>query len=365
MGVFPPVRTAPAIRLSEDERAQLERWARGRLTPQRLVVRSRIVLAAADGRTNRRIARDVGVREDTVGVWRHRFHANRLEGIAKDAPRPGRKPQIPQDVIDRILRLTLHEKPRGATHWSTRSMAKRVGVSNATVSRVWRSHRLQPHRTRTFKLSRDPRFEEKVRDIVGLYLNPPEKAVVFCVDEKTQIQALDRTQAILPLRPGLPEGRTHDYRRNGKIDLFAALNVLDGTVVHEFHHRHRHREFLVFLRTIDERVPGELDIHLILDNLSAHKHEKVNRWLQRRPRFHLHWTPTGSSWMNLVERWLDELTDKAIRRGTFPSVGALKKAIVEFLETYHESPRPFVWTATADEIIRKVAKIRHLLVTGH
>ena len=320
---------------------------------------------AANGASNKSIASELGIREETAGQWRNRFHVNRLEGIRKDAPRPGRLPEIGQPVVDEIIHLTLHEKPAGATHWSTRSMAAMTGVSNATVARVWKAHRLKPHLTRTFKLSRDKKFEEKVRDIVGLYMNPPEKAAVFCMDEKTQIQALDRTQTILPLRPGLPEGRTHDYRRNGHIDLFAALNVLDGTVIHQFHERHRHREFLVFLRTIDERVPAELDIHLLLDNLSAHRTPEVRRWLSHRPRFHLHWTPTGSSWMNLVERWFDALTDKAIRRGTFPSVNALKKDILSFLETYHSNRKPFVWTATSDEIIRKVAKIRHLLETGH
>lgn len=359
------MRVAPTILLSPEEREQLEKFARGRSTPQRLVLRSRIVLRAADGERNIDIASALGVREETVGLWRHRFHANRLEGIVKDAPRPGPNPTVPQDVVDKIVHKTLHEKPRGATHWSTRSMAKEVGVSKDTVQRVWKAHRLQPHRVRTFKLSKDPKFSEKVRDIVGLYLNPPEKAAVFCVDEKTQIQALDRTQTRLPIRPGLPESRTHDYRRNGQIDLFAALNLLDGTVVTEFHHRHRHREFLVFLRTLDERVPPELDVHLVLDNLSAHKHERVTRWFERHPRFHVHWTPTGSSWINLVERWFRELTEKQIRRGSFDGVVDLKESILEFIEKYSENPRPFVWTVSADEVLRKVAKIRRLAETPH
>lgn len=359
------MRVAPTIVLSEEERTQLVKWSHGRSTPQRMVLRASIVLQATGGRQNREIAAALGTTTVTVGLWRHRFQACRLEGIRKDAPRPGRKPEISQVVVDEILRKTLHEKPRGATHWSTRSMAKAVGVSNATVHRVWKAHRLQPHRVRTFKLSRDPRFAEKVRDIVGLYLNPPEKAAVFCIDEKTQIQALDRTQTILPIRPGLPETRTHDYKRNGHIDLFAAFNVLDGTVITEFHQRHRHKEFLVFLRALDERVPTELDIHIVLDNLSAHKHERVEQWFGRHPRFHRHWTPTSSSWLNLVERWFRELTDKRIRRGTFDSVYELKQAILEFLETYHENPRPFVWTAATDDILRRVAKNKELLETLH
>lgn len=359
------MRVAPTVVLADEERAQLTKWSHGRSTPQRLVLRSQIVLKAADGLLNQEIAEALGANPETVSRWRNRFHVNRLLGIEKDAPRPGRKPEIPQEVVDRILHKTLHEKPPGATHWSTRSMAKAVGVSNATVHRVWKLHRLQPHRVRTFKVSKDKHFAEKVRDIVGLYMNPPEKAAVFCVDEKTQIQALDRTQTILPIRPGLPESRTHDYKRNGRTDLFAALNMLDGTVLTQFHDRHRHQEFLVFLRAIDERVPSELDVHIVLDNLSVHKHKAVKRWLARHPRFHLHFTPTGSSWMNLVERWFKELTDKRIRRGTFSSVHELKKAILEFLDTYHENPRPFVWTAKADDILRKVAKTRHLLETGH
>lgn len=356
---------AQRVVLSPEERAVLEKWARGRSTPQRLVLRAKVVLRAADGVQNNAIATELKTRPDTVALWRKRFHANRLPGIEKDAPRPGRLPEIPPAVVDAILQKTLHEKPRGATHWSTRSLAKEVGVSNATVHRVWKAHRLQPHRVRKFKVSRDPKFAEKVRDVVGLYLNPPEKAVVFCVDEKTQIQALDRTQTILPIRPGLPESRTHDYRRNGHIDLFAALDVLTGKVIIEFHNRHRHKEFLVFLRAIDERVPAELDVHLVLDNLGTHTHDRVKRWLARRPRFHMHFVPTSTSWLNLVERWFGLLTDKRVRRGTFRSVPQLKKAILEFLESYEENPRPFMWTASADDILRKVAKNRQLLETPH
>lgn len=359
------VRVAAPIVLSPEDRDELAGWSRGRSTPAKLVLRARILLAAADGRPNDEIADEVGTSANTVCLWRARFRACGIDGVRRDAPRPGRKPEVPQAVVDRILHKTLHEKPKGATHWSTRTLAHAVGVSNATVYRVWKAHRLQPHKVRTFKLSRDKHFAEKVRDIVGLYLNPPEKAAVFCVDEKTQIQALDRTQTILPIRSGLPESRTHDYKRNGRIDLFAALNVLDGTVITEFHQRHRNREFLVFLRTIDERVPPELDVHLVLDNLSAHKHDNVKRWLARRPRFKLHWTPTSGSWLNLVERWFSELTQKRIRRGTFESVEDLKRAIREFLESYNANPKPFVWTATADDILRRVAKNQDLLETAH
>jgi len=359
------MRVAPPITLSSEEREELTRWSRGRSTPHRLVLRARIILRAADGQQNQDIAQALNTHPDTVSLWRRRFHALRLDGIRKDAPRPGRMPQIPQEVVDRILQKTLNEKPRGATHWSTRTMAKAVGVSRETVRRVWADHRLKPHLVRRFKLSRDPRFAEKVRDVVGLYLNPPEKAAVLSIDEKTQIQALDRTQTILPIRPGLPEGRSYDYRRNGTIDLFAALDTLTGTVVTEFHHRHRHQEFLVFLRTLDGRIPPELDVHLIMDNLSAHKHERVQQWFRRHPRFHVHFVPTGSSWLNMVERWFSELTQKQIRRGTFHNVPDLVKAINEFLETYHEDPRPFIWMAKADDILRKVAINRQLSVSAH
>src|SRR3990170_1038577 len=289
------MRVAPAIVLSEEERERLRSWSRGRSTPHRLVLRSRIVLRAAEGLQNKEIAAALGTEPDTVSLWRRRFRIHRLAGIERDAPRPGRKPEVPQAVVDRTLRKTLEERPRGSTHWSTRTMAEEVGVSRETVRRVWKLYRLQPHRTRTFKVSKDPEFTEKVRDVVGLYMDPPEKAVVLCVDEKTQIQALDRTQAILPLRPGLPESRTHDYRRNGRTDLFAAFNTLDGTVITEFHRRHRHQEFLVFLRTIDESVPEDLDVHVILDNYRTHKHDRVKRWLRRHPRFRFHFVPTGSS----------------------------------------------------------------------
>jgi len=359
------MRVAPSIILTPEERDELIRWSHGRSTPQRLILRANIVLNAADSLDNQTIAEKLETHPDTVSLWRRRFQWMRLEGISKDAPRPGRIPEIPQKVIDKILHKTLHEKPPGETHWSTRTMARTVGVSRETVRRVWKAHRLKPHLIRKFKISKDPCFPEKVRDVVGLYLNPPEKAVVLCVDEKTQIQALDRTQTILPIRPGLPESRTHDYRRNGTIDLFAALNALTGTVLTEFHHHHRHQEFLMFLRTIDETISQDLDIHLVLDNLQTHKHEQVKRWFQRHPRFYVHFVPTGSSWLNLVERWFGNLTEKRIRRGTFKSVRDLIKAIREFLSTYHENPHPFIWTAKADDILQKVALNRQLLMSAH
>ncbi|MGH9896599.1 MAG: IS630 family transposase, partial [bacterium] len=293
-----------------------------------------------------------------VGKWRSRFHRLRVGGIQKDAPRPGRVPTVPQETVDRIVHATLHEKPRGATHWSTRSMAGRVDVSHMTVQRVWKLYNLQPHRTRSFKLSRDKKFVEKLVDVVGLYMNPPEKAVVLSIDEKPQIQALERAQTILPVRPGVPEGRSHDYRRNGKIDLFAALNTLDGTVITEFHHRHRNQEFLHFLRTVDARVAPELDVHMIMDNLSVHKHDNVERWLVRHPRFRFHFVPTGSSWLNAVENWFGRLTDKQIRRGSFASVPQLKKAIKEYVAAYMANPRPFVWTKSVDEILSKIQQTR-------
>lgn len=329
-----------------------------------MVLRANIVLRAAEGIRNKEIAAQLHVQPNTVTLWRRRFFLQRIAGIERDAPRPVPTRPIPQELVDEILDKTLHQKPAGATHWSTRSLAKEVGVSHMVVHRVWKAHHLEPHRVRTFKVSKDPRFVEKIRDIVGLYLDPPEKAAVFCADEKTQIQALDRTQTILPIRPGLPETRTHDYRRHGTINLYAALNTLDGTVITEFRRRHRHREFLLFLRAIDERVPPELTVHLVLDNLSSHKGDRVRRWLGKHPRFHLHYTPTGTSWVNLVERWFLDLTEKRIRRGTFRSVPQLIAAIKEYVAAYQKSPRPFVWRAKCDDILRKVEKHRERLAAA-
>lgn len=352
------MRVAQAIVLSDPERAELEHLARGRSTPHRVVLRARVVLEAAKGRENQEIAQSLEVGEHFAGRWRSRFHRLRLAGIRQDAPRPGPNPQVPPEVVEKIVRATLHEKPRGATHWSTRSMADHVKVSHMTVQRVWKLYNLKPHQTRSYKLSRDKRFVEKLVDVVGLYLNPPERAVVLSFDEKPQIQALERAQTILPLRPGLPEGRSYDYRRNGKIDLFAALNTLDGTVITEFHHRHRNREFLHFLRTVDARVAPDLAVHMIMDNLSVHKHDNVERWLARHPRFHFHFVPTGSSWLNAVENWFGRLTDKQIRRGSFTSVPDLVKAIKEYVSVYMENPRPFVWTKTPEEILSKIRQTR-------
>jgi transposase len=266
--------------------------------------------------------------------------------------------------VKKIVDATLYEKPQGETHWSTRTLAERLGVSHMTVQRVWKLRNLQPHRTHSFKLSNDPEFEKKLVDVVGLYMKPPERAVVFSVDEKPQVQALERKQAILPMRPNFPEGYPHDYKRNGTVDLFVALNILDGTVVTQFHNRHRHQEFLSFLRMLDDATPSKLDVHVVLDNLSAHT-AAVDKFSKRHPRFHFHYTPTGASWVNLVESWLSNLTNKRLRRGSFASVPALKRAIKEFVETHNSHAKPFVWTKDADEILRKVRIIQHLLVTGH
>jgi transposase len=354
------MRIAPLVELNAEERSQLTRWSHGRSTPQRLVLRSRIALLAARGWENRRIARGLKTNQHTVSLWRSRFASQRCEGIERDAPRAGRKPRLSKKKIDEIIQTTLQTKPRGATHWSTRTLAREVGVSRATVSRVWRSHRIQPHRERSFKLSRDPRFNERVTDVVGLYMNPPDKAVVVCVDEKTGIQALDRSQTVLPLRPGVPTPLSWEYERNGTVDIFAALNILNGTVMAEFHHRHRHQEFLIFLRRIEESVPRELDVHMVLDNYGTHTQPDVERWFARHPRYKLHFTPTDASWLNMVEAWLGILTKKQIRRSSFRNVRELTKAITEFVAEYQKNPRPFVWTVNANEILRKVAKLRQL-----
>jgi len=358
------MRVAARIVLTPEERRQLEKWSRGRSTPQRLVLRSKIVLLAAEGRTNKQIVDELDTNPVTVGRWRSRFALLRVDGIRKDAPRPGRKPRISASIVKRIVDTTLHERPRGETHWSTRTLAERVGVSHMTVQRVWKLRNLQPHRRRSFKLSSDPEFEKKLVDVVGLYMKPPEKAVVFSVDEKPQVQALERKQAILPTQPRFPEGYPHDYKRNGTVDLFVALNVLNGTVVTQFHNRHRHQEFLSFLRMLDDATPSKLDVHIVLDNLSAHT-AAVDRFSRRHPRFRFHYTPTGASWLNLVESWLSNLTNKRLRRGSFASVPALKKAINEFIEAHNSHAKPFVWTKDADQILRKVRKIQHLSVTGH
>ena len=354
------MRTAPQIELTEDERRTLAKWARGRATPARLVLRAQIVLDAAAGRANKDIARERGTSRKTVGLWRTRFAAQRLAGIERDAPRSGRK-QSPKIVREILHKTTREQPPGGATHWSTRSMAQAVGVSRSLVQRVWTQHHLQPHRVKTFKLSNDPRFEEKLCDVVGLYTNPPEHAIVLAVDEKSQIQALNRTQKSLPLFPGRLGTLTHDYQRHGTTTLFAALNIADGTVLADFKPRHRHREWLDFLKTIDEATPPDLDIHVICDNYATHKHAKVQRWLQRHPRFHVHFTPTSSSWLNLVERWFRDLTERCIRRGSFTSVARLEAAIWEYIDHTNHHPQPFRWTAYPHDILAKVARARAAL----
>jgi transposase len=351
--------------VSPPERETLERWARRPKTAQALALRARIVLACAQGDFNSAIATRLSVTPQTVGKWRARFLAKRLDGLL-DEPRPGAPRRIQDEHVEQVLTTTLESTPRDATHWSTRSMAKACGLSQSSVSRIWRAFALQPHRAQTFKLSKDPLFIEKVRDIVGLYLNPPDKALVLCVDEKSQIQALDRTQPLLPMRPGQAERRTHDYARHGTTSLFAALDVKAGTVIGDCHARHRSLEFRKFLNTIEATVPEGLDVHLILDNYGTHKTPMIHRWLVKRPRFHLHFTPTGASWINLVERWFATLTEKQIRRGSYRSRKQLESAIRNYIRVNNENPRPFVWTKTADEILASVARFcKRIPDSGH
>ena len=362
---MPRGRAKPLLVLTGDERETLERWARRPTTAQALAQRARIVLRCATGQPNQAVARDVGVTRLTVGRWRQRFVTQRLDGLL-DEPRPGAPRKITDADVERVVRLTLETAPRDATHWSTGAMAKRCGLSQTAVSRIWRAFVLQPHRVKTFKLSKDPLFIDKVRDIVGLYLDPPDKALVLCVDEKSQIQALDRTQPILPMRPGQAERRSHDYTRHGTTTLFAALNAKSGAIIGEFHQRHRAREFRRFLDTIDAAVPATLDVHLIVDNASTHKTPLIHRWLARHPRVHVHFTPTGSSWINLVERWFAGLTEKQLRRGVHRSTRELEAAIRRYIDITNARPRPFVWTKTADEILASVARFCHRISnSGH
>ena len=358
-------RPKAALTMSVEERETLKRWARRPKTAQALALRARILLRCAEGVDNGAVAAEMGITGQTVGKWRSRFIEKRLEGLL-DEPRPGAPRQIRDEDVERVLTVTLESTPRDATHWSTRSMAKMSGLSQTAVSRIWRAFALQPHRSETFKLSKDPLFIEKVRDIVGLYLNPPDRALVLCVDEKAQIQALNRTQPLLPMRPGQPERRTHDYVRHGTTSLFAAFDVATGRVIGQFHRRHRAAEFLKFLERIDSHVPTELDIHLILDNYGTHKTPRIRRWLARHSRFHLHFTPTSASWINLVERWFATLTQKQIRRGTHRSTHELETAIRKYLDAYNQVPQPFVWTKTADEILESVARFcRRISNSGH
>src|SRR3989442_1865741 len=330
---------AAAIRWDPEHRATLDVWSRGRSMPVRLVQRARIIGLAAQGKFNQQIARELGISRPTVQLWRERFLALRLAGLQKDAPRPGRLPRISAQKVRAVLEATLQDQPSQATHWSSRLMAKAQGLSEASVRRIWKRHNLKPHLTKSFKVSGDPRFVDKLRDVVGLYLNPPDKALVLCVDEKSQIQALERTQPGLPLVPGRCGTFTHDYKRHGTTTLFAALNVLEGKVIGDCMPRHRHQEFIRFLKTIDEQTKPGINLHLIVDNYGTHKHPRVQAWLRRHPRFHLHFTPTSSSWLNLVECWFAQLTQKRIRRDSFHNLPALLQAIADYIEATNQNPR--------------------------
>jgi transposase len=358
-------RTAPPIVLSVDEAALLDSWARSRTLPARVVERAQVIQLAAKGIQNKEIARILGVSRPTVQLWRQRYLALRLAGLEKDAPRPGRIPRISEAKIRRIVEATLHTTPAEATDWSTRTMAAAQGVSEATVRRIWRRHNLRPHLTKTFKVSRDKRFVEKLCEVVGLYLNPPDKSLVLCVDEKSQIQALDRTQPGLPMKKGRCGTITHDYKRNGTTTLFAALSMLDGKVIGDCMPRHRHQEFIRFLKKIDSGTPADMDLHLIVDNYGTHKHPRVRSWMKRHPRFHIHFTPTSSSWLNLVERWFRDLTEKRLRRGSFSSVSTLVDAINAFLENHNQNPQVFVWSAPVERILAKIAKCKEALDAVH
>lgn len=356
-------RVSHPIGLESPERVELEKWIAAHSTPQQVTQRCRIILAAAQGRQDKEIAEELQINFKTVALWRGRFCKEGNDCLWEVASGRGRKPSISVNKVKKIIRTTLQSRPTGATHWSCRSMAKEHGVSKATVNRIWQSHQLKPHRTKGFKLSRDPRFLEKLTDVVGLYLNPPAKALVLCVDEKSQIQALDRTQPGLPLKKGRCGTMTHDYKRNGTTTLFAALEVAQGKVVGQCYARHRHQEFLKFLKHLDQEFAGDLKLHVVMDNYGTHKHPRIQSWLRRNPRFIPHFVPTSSSWLNLVERWFGELTGKRIRRGVFVSVDDLKKAIEEFLAAWNTDPKPFVWTATVDSIVEKLNRCKQTLET--
>ena len=353
------------LRLNRIQRRELEALVRLGKTPQKVALRARIVLLVGARQTHSAIARQLEVSRPTVLLWRDRFEQGGVNGLLRDAPRPGRKKAISEVVIQRVVEATLHTTPRQATHWSARSMAQAQGLSRMTVQRIWKQHGLQPHRQESFKLSSDPKFVEKLRDIVGLYLDPPDKALVLSVDEKSQIQALDRTQPVLPLRPGIPARQTHDYRRHGTTTLFTALSLLDGRVIGACHPRHRSEEFIQFLRQVDQETPRELTLHLIVDNYGAHKTAKVKAWLNAHERFRLHFTPTGSSWLNLVESWFPQITQKRIRRGTFTSVKQLIIAINDYIRDYNRKPTVFRWTKDANMILRKIDRCKEALGTPH
>jgi len=349
-----PISTAVEIELSDDERSQLEAWSRRHTSAQALAQRSRVVLLAAEGLRNIEIAQRLGVHRTMVTRWRNRFARYRLDGLT-DEPRPGQPRKITDAQVEEVIVKTLESAPKDATHWSTRSMAKEVGLNQSAVHRIWKAFGLQPHRQESWKLSKDPQFIAKVRDVVGLYLNPPERAVVLCVDEKSQIQALDRTAPILPMLPGTPARATHDYKRSGTSSLYAALDITTGKVIGSLHSRHRAIEFKKFLQTLDREVPAELDVHIVLDNASTHKTPQIKNWLLAHPRFVLHFTPTSSSWLNLVERWFGELTNKKLRRGAHRSVRDLNADIRSWIKTWNDNPRPYVWTKTADQILDSIA----------
>ena len=358
-------RPTAALMLTEQERETLEAWSRRPKSAQALALRARIVLLCAAGNSNTEVAAEMRITKQTVGKWRSRFVDKRLDGLL-DEPRPGTPRKLSDADVERVLALTLESAPAAATHWSTRSLAAASGLSRASIHRIWRAFALQPHRTETFKLSKDPLFIDKVRDIVGLYLNPPDRALVLCVDEKSQIQALDRSQPLLPMRPGQAERRAHDYKRHGTTSLFAALDVKSGRLIGECHRRHRSVEFRQFLDTIDAAVPARFAVHLVLDNYRTHKTPLIHRWLVKRPRFHLHFTPTGTSWINQVERWFALLTEKRLRRSAFRSTRELEQAIRQYITHHNEQLKPFRWTKTADQILASVARFcSRTSETGH
>ena len=359
-----PLAPAAALAVTDVERQELVQLISVRSAPQGIALRARIVLGAAEGVANHLLARQLSTSLPTVLLWRRRFQEQGLLGILADRPRSGRPKEITPEQEAALIEKTLHSTPKDATHWSVRSMASEQGLSPATVQRIWSKHHLQPHRVESFKFSTDPEFVTKVRDIVGLYLNPPDKAIVLSVDEKSQIQALDRTQPILPLRPGLPERQTHDYERHGMTTLFAALDVVAGKIIGQCQPRHRHQEFLRFLDKIDIAAPVNLSVHLILDNYGTHKHPDVKKWFAEHPRYHVHFTPTSASWLNQVERWFAEITRKRIRRGTFRSVRELEKAIQDYIRAHNKAPQPFVWVASANKIVAKLRKYKRTLETG-
>ncbi len=356
------MRVAGPVILNSEQKQALEQCARARSLPLRLVERARIVLLAAGGKQDKEIAAELNSTAHKVARWRKRYLDSGMEGLEKDAPRPGRTPSIPPATVKKVIHKTTQERPAHATHWSTRSMAAEVGVSETTVRRIWHKHGLKPHRVEAFKVSTDPQFAEKLEAIVGLYLNPPEHALVLCCDEKSQIQALDRTQPGLPLKPGRAGTMTHDYKRNGTATLFAALRTVDGKVISLCQERHRHQEWLRFLRLLDDATPDHKQLHLIVDNYATHKHPKVQRWLKRHPRFHIHFTPTSASWLNMVERFFRDLTVKRLRRGVFRDVMELVEAIDAYVDQHNENPKPFIWTASANDILEKVKRARRALV---